>query len=532
MNKLIIKIYFLKYYDYIFLLFLILIFGLVYYYQRQKKKGGWLHKFGGLVEKVDTNKGRLSVLILLLTLGFLVRLYKIENPVADWHSFRQADTASVTRIYIEEGLNLLLPRYHDISTTQSGLFNPEGYRFVEFPVFSSFHYVLFKIFPFTSFEIWGRLVSILSSLVSAYIVYLLGKRFISLWGGLLASFFFLFIPFNIYFSRVILPEPLAISFALLSLWLFIKFVDNERRNYLFLASLSLSTAILIKPYAIFYTIPMFYLAYDKYGFREVFKKKELILFGVFSLVPFALWRFWMQNFPEGIPFWKWTFNGDDIRFKPAFWYWIFGERLTGLILGFGGVVPFIFGLLTYRKTRVFIHIFLLGMFLYICVFATANVRHDYYQSLIIPSVSLSLAAGSLYLWKAREFNEIFRKSILVISIAIMFLAGLFQVKEFYKINHPEIIEAGYAVDRLTPKNALVIAAYNGDTAFLYQTKRCGWPVVDRPIDELIERGAQYYSSVNLNHPQTQEFMARFEVLEKTDKYVVVKLNKPDANDTN
>ena len=63
---------------------------------------------------------------------------------------------------------------------------------------------------------------------------------------------------------------------------------------------------------------------------------------------------------------------------------------------------------------------------------------------------------------------------------------MFQVKEFYKINRPEIIVAGEAVNRLTPSNSLVIAPYNGDTAFLYQTNRIGWPVVDRPIEQLIE----------------------------------------------
>ena len=67
------------------------------------------------------------------------------------------------------------------------------------------------------------------------------------------------------------------------------------------------------------------------------------------------------------------------------------------------------------------------------------------------------------------------------------ITSAYEVREFYKINRPEIIQAGNAVNRLTEKNSLVIAAYNGDTAFLYQTGRIGWPVVDRPIDELIEK---------------------------------------------
>ena len=115
--------------------------------------------------------------------------------------------------------------------------------------------------------------------------------------------------------------------------------------------------------------------------------------------------------------------------------------------------------------------------------------------------------------------------ILTFSVFMVFVSGAFQVKEYYIIKHPEIIEAGKAVDRLTPKNSLVIAQYFGDTAFLYQTKRRGWPNVELPIDELIEEGAEYYASVDLSSSQTKEFMQKFITLEKTDSYVVLDLNE-------
>ena len=34
---------------------------------------------------------------LILVLGLIVRLYKLNTPLADWHSWRQVDTASVAR---------------------------------------------------------------------------------------------------------------------------------------------------------------------------------------------------------------------------------------------------------------------------------------------------------------------------------------------------------------------------------------------------------------------------------------------------
>jgi hypothetical protein len=94
------------------------------------------------------------MLLLVIAVGVFVRLYKVDNPIADWHSFRQADTASVGRVYVDEGIDVFVPRYHDVSTTQSGLSNMQGYRFVEFPLFSVLHVLLHKFFPHITFDVF------------------------------------------------------------------------------------------------------------------------------------------------------------------------------------------------------------------------------------------------------------------------------------------------------------------------------------------------------------------------------------------
>jgi len=467
------------------------------------------------------------ILSLILLLAFIVRLYKINNPIADWHSWRQADTASVSRTFFRDGINLLYPRYHDISSIQTGTYNPNGYRFVEFPVYNAIHVLLASGFPRISLEVWGRLVSIFSAVSSSFLLFLIGRRFMGTWGGVLASFFYAFLPFNIYFTRVILPDPLAISFALFATWLFVKFLDSKENNLLlFSAAISFAVGMLIKPFVFFYSIPIAYLAVKKYGFKGILNNISFLLAIVIALVPFFLWRVWMNQFPQGIPLFKWAFNGDGIRFKPSFWRWIFGERLGRLILGGWGLIPFAFGLLRKTKEFIFNHFFLLGMFLYVVVFATASVRHDYYQTMVIPAVSLTLAAGSLYMWEAKGYNKFSMRGLLVFSILIMFLTGAEQIKEFYKINHPEIIAAGKAVDKIVSKEALVIAPYNGDTAFLYQTNRWGWPFMSRSLNELINKGASVFVSVNLNDSETINIMQEYEVIERTETYVIIDLESP------
>ena len=42
------------------------------------------------------------LLSLIILIGFVARVYKLDSPIADWHSWRQADTAAVTRNFIKE----------------------------------------------------------------------------------------------------------------------------------------------------------------------------------------------------------------------------------------------------------------------------------------------------------------------------------------------------------------------------------------------------------------------------------------------
>mgnify|MGYP001567787596 FL=1 len=443
------------------------------------------------------------LLSLMLIAGFTVRLYKVENPIADWHSWRQADTSSVSRNFAKDGINMLRPTYDDISSIQTGIFNPEGYRMVEFPIYNAVHATLFNTFGRFSLEVWGRILTSLIALSTAVFLYLLAKRYYGSMVGLFTAFFYLFLPFNIYFTRVILPDPLGVLFAVSGLYFYgINFV---------ISGLLFALAFLQKPFFAVYLFPLI---------PDLIKKENLrknLAFIFLSFTPFLLWRAWISQFPEGIPFYSWAFNGDRIRFNPAFFRWIFGERIGILILGVWGLVPFIYGIIKKQNERFHLY-FISGMLAYLVVVATANVRHDYYQILIIPAVSLCLAIGSTWLFK----NS---KIILFISLFTMFLIGWDRIKPFYQINHPELMEVGKIVDEALPKDSQIVIPYNGDTAFLYQTKRKGWPAVDDSIDHIIEKGADYYVSLDQGSPDSLNFSKRFQTFLKTDRFIILDLHK-------
>ena len=98
----------------------------------------------------------------------------------------------------------------------------------------------------------------------------------------------------------------------------------------------------------------------------------------------------------------------------------------------------------------------------------------------------------------------------------------YQVKEYYKINRPEIIEAGQFINENTPRNAKVIAPYNGDTAFLYQTQRKGWPIKNRKIYDLIQMGASYYVSVNPDNVD-EDVKNKCQIMKRAPQWIVYDL---------
>ncbi len=460
------------------------------------------------------NKG-IVVLVIIVLLGLVLRLYKINNPIADWHSWRQADTASVSRNYVKYGIDLLHPKFDDISNIPSGLDNPQGNRFVEFPIGNALHAISFKLFPIIDFEIWGRLISVFYSIISLVLVYLLVRLYVSESAALLSSLILAMMPFNIYYSRVILPEPLIIMFSLITLYASSLYLKNQsKQNFLF-TLISLSFLLLLKAYMGIFALPLILLSLR----NKINLKKTLILFCL-AIIPFILWFIWAKQFPEGIPHFAWAFNGDHIRFRPSFFYWIFGVRFGTLILGVWGVGLFVQGLVEMlEKKYTFFGLWLLSILFYVALLATGNVRHDYYQAIASPIFAIVVSLGFLNLWR----KSIISKILASFSLFLMILIGAQNIKGYYQINNPSIISAGKSADQLLPKDALVIAPYGGDTAFLYQVNRKGWPYVTHPINELIEKGASYYISVNFD-TQTKEFMEKYKTIFISNEFVILDLN--------
>lgn len=465
-------------------------------------------------------------LILILVLAFFLRLYKIENPVADWHSWRQADTAAVARNFYQEEFNPFLPRGDDMSVISElkPQLNLNRYRFVEFPIYPSLVYFAYLINGGVD-EKLARLISVIFSLGSIIFLFFIVKRYSTAVHALLSSFIFAVLPFSIFYSRVILPEPSLIFFSLGMFYFLDRWIYEDKLRLMLWAIFFTACAFLTKPMAVFFLLPLGYSYFKKEGVK--FPPLRYFLFIVSALLPFAAWRYWMQNFKEGIPSSSWLLNGNNIRFRPAFFRWIVGDRLGREILSIAGGFLFLLGIIVrpLSKSNYLLHLLTLSSFLYLVVFATGNVQHDYYQVILTPAISIFLARG---FWILFQGIPVFLPRIITMPLAIFLLTLTLyltwvEVKGLYQVNNWAIVHAGQAADKLLPKDAIVVAPYQGDTAFLYQINRHGFPHVVNSVESMMkENGVDFYVST-AKDARTAWLMQKYKTLEVTPEYIIVDL---------
>jgi len=454
---------------------------------------------------------KLIISLIIFTVTFIPRLYKINNPVADWHSWRQADTAAVARNFAQGRFNLLYPQSDSLMALNlQRLPNPDRLFINEFPFYNAIVAVLYQ--QFGVHEAYARLVSVGFASLGAVFLFWLAKDLFGSKIALVTGLFYAFNPYNIYYGRVIMPDPIFVSLSIISLYLFVNFK-------FILFSFVFALALLVKPYAIFILLPCFYWAVVSH------KLKQFCL-ALLSLLPFLLWRYHYSLHPEANFDTTWLFNRTNIRFSGAFFRWLIYDRLNRLIFATGGFVLLIIGVLRsyLDKKKALIFVWLFSVTAYMTIFAMGNVTHDYYQLPLLPVGSILVAFGfwAIIDQAKTPLSKWLNPVIALVLLILSFAFGWYEIRGFFNINHPEIVAAGQAVDRLTPQDALVIAAYNSDPAFLYQTNRHGWPDgVD--IEAKVKQGATHYVSVNYDNV-AQYLEAKCPVLEKTDSYIIIEIN--------
>ncbi|MDQ3239368.1 MAG: glycosyltransferase family 39 protein [bacterium] len=487
---------------------------------------------------------RYLLLAIIMFVGLIVRLYNFNSPMTDLHSWRQSDTASVARNLSRNNINVLYPKIDSfVSIDGVGRDNSFRYHFAEFPIYQAL--VAIASYMVGNVVVAGRLVSIAFSLLSIIVLYGLCSRFFGIKVSLLSAFVYSLIPYNIYWSRTVLPDSMMVAMCLLMLYCFVVAVQTNKNVYYVLAFIFLSVALLLKVFVVFLFVPVIYLIYRKFG--NSFWKKKYLWIGLFaSVLPFISWRLWMSQWPMSIPASGWLLNGNFIRLKPSWWHWLFQERIDMYMFNFSGLIFIGIACLFYRtvlrelslhkifeKSKSYVWFWMLclfSIFLYLVVFATGNVQHEYYQLPIVPFGCVFVALGFWYAWgyEGPRAEKLSRRIASVMMLVIMFMLGWYSVKGWYTPSNPLVVAVGERADKILPSDAKVIADYGGNTTLLYYVNRPGWSVREKQVQQLINQGATHYISMHRND-YMNKLAKLYRVVDETSEYVILDLRTREGN---
>ena len=471
-------------------------------------------------------------LLILLVLACAVRLYHINSPIIGVHSWRQADTAAIARNFYENGYKFLYPQI-DWGGASAGHVESE------FPLYSFVVALFYQLSGVQEF--WGRLLSVIFSLVSIYFLYLLVKKFTDSNTAFWSAFFYGFLPLNIFYSRTFMPESAMLLCSILGVYLFSVWLDAPKLRYFLLSLIFIALAGLLKISNLYLGLPLFYLAWLKFGKKVIFQW-SLWVYAVLVFLAVGLWYYHAhQIFLEsGLSFNIWGYGTDkwgnwNLVATREYWTHLFFSYLTGIHFTWIGFPIFFTGLFlkTLNQKEKLFDFWLLGVLVFFVIVGRGNFVHEYYQlPFMIPAaVYMGKVYGRYFDWKFWESRK-----ALILAVALLGILAFGSQRYFLylKAEDPEtseIFKLAQQVKEKTEKNSLVVAVDGNDPTLLYLCHRKGWHFLweeadEKFLKEKIQKGAKYVTGIYgyLDEARQQKLkilLSNYELLwEEGDSFIV------------
>jgi len=345
----------------------------------------------------------MTALLVILILGFAIRLYDLTDLPLDFHPTRQLLSALKARGMYYQTLTDAPAEQRAFAIqqwkTRASVEPPFMERVVAFT------------YRFTGEQLWiGRIYSSLFWVIGAVFLFLLAREFTSVDSALASTAFYLFLPYGVIASRSFQPDPLMVVLIIIFWWAVVKWSltlnpsprealpkGAERgagmRGWAFaiIAGLFGGFAIFIKFVAAFFVIGGgLGAALGRESIRETLRRPQVYVMSVLGILPGAayfIYGTWIAGYLGQ------QFGG---RFIPSYFlspsYYLGWVGTLNLVIGGVTMMIALLGLFFFEKENLR---FMLGLwagyFLFGVYFNYHISTHDYYSLPLIPIVALSLA---------------------------------------------------------------------------------------------------------------------------------------------
>jgi 4-amino-4-deoxy-L-arabinose transferase-like glycosyltransferase len=417
------------------------------------------------------------LVLFIVVAALVVRLIGIDQPFIDPWSWRQSDVAAIARNFLENGFHVTRPQIDWAG-------NQPGYVGTEFPVLP---FMAALVYRSAGVQEWiGRIQGVLFFIAALPFFFGLVRRIFGEVAAVWATFFYAFAPLSVVASRAFMPDVPSLSLAIIGLYFFLRWVEEDRFRWLVTSAILISLALLIKLPTAIIGVPLFYLALrakkisedggleTAAPWKDIFARWEIWFFAVVALVPSALW-YWHAH-RVATEFYPYHFFGaGGFRIMTAGWYWelvrqtafssltlvLFALAVLGALIGTQG-----------KYTRLF-HWWLAATLLFIVVAGYGN-RHQWYQLPLVPIAAVFAGCACAWIAARAGISRVLLGMGAVLLAVSFAISSYFCVQPLYRPAAAALRDLGLELNEATTANALIIAATDGDPTVFYYAHRRGW----------------------------------------------------------
>ena len=410
-----------------------------------------------------------KIVFVICILAVASRLIFINQPYIDHWSWRQSDVAAIARNFLQNGFRFGYPQIDWAG-------NAPGYVGTEFPILPFIAAVYYK---FAGVHEWiGRIQAVILFAVSLPFFFLLVREIFGSTAAVWATFFYCFTPLNIFAGRSFMPDVPSLSLAIVGLYFFLRWVQHNESWSFFVAAIAISLSLLIKITSIVIVAPILYLVVGRLCQTPgVSQKRPTIyggaLFAAIALLPSAIWYWHAHQIAQ--KFYPHHFFGaGGIRVESFAWYWhIAQQTLTSSLTPLLSFMALI-GLLVAPRSKYarFFHWWLVAMVLFVIVFGYGN-RHLWYQLPLVP-IAAAFAGAACAFVGSKISSRVIAVTLSILLVSSFTTLAFWCVQPFYQSSAAQLRDAGLELKKVTPPDALIVAADMGDPTIFYYAERKGW----------------------------------------------------------
>ena len=418
------------------------------------------------------------IVFVICVLAVAARLLFINQPYIDHWSWRQSDVAAIARNFLQNGFHFGYPQIDWAG-------NAPGYVGTECPILP---FVAALCYKFTGVHEWmGRIQGVILFAVSLPFFFLLVREIFGSTAAVWATFFYSFAPVNVFAGRSFMPDVPSLSLAIVGLYFFLRWVEHGEPSSFFVAAIAISLSFLIKITSMIIVAPLVYLAVTRIGnpgfpqtaFRIANRNRQfrlqLVFFAAIALIPSIIWyghayqiaqKFHPHHF----------FGAGGIRIESTWWYWQIAQQtlVSGLtpVLSVMALVSLLVPRSQDRRYPRLFHWWLAAMILFILIVGYGN-RHPWYQLPLVPIAAAFAGAGCAFVGSKIASGLGAITSSFVLAVAFLILAFIY-VRPLYGSSAAQLRDAGLELEKVTPPDALIVAADMGDPTIFHYAERKGW----------------------------------------------------------